>query len=99
MSKGKDTTIKELRREVEALRAQLKLNQKKVYDTNTSTEPKVHKLSQNVETSNYDINLILDDKYVKKQLTKTLVLTIFSFAVILSVYIYGVGSIIQMLYI
>jgi hypothetical protein len=106
MAKHKDQTIKELKREVEALRAQLKVAPKKeaAYQTmeNAGLIKQVRPTSashspQNEYSSSYNIDLLLDDNYIKTQLSKTIVLTAFSFAVILGVYFYGVDKILHAL--
>lgn len=102
MAKNKDQTIKELKREVEALRAQLKVAPKKetAYEIVSKGESGLTHITKNTkstesDTNNYNIDLILDDKYVKTQLTKTFILTAFSFAIIFTLYFYGVDKLLQ----
>lgn len=83
MAKAETKTTRELRREVEALRAQLKsgglVSTKKTQFTKTSEAEVSSKFST------------IDDKLIKKDFVKTIILSAFAFSIIIAIWIFKIN--------
>lgn len=102
--KRKEQEVKDLRREVEILRAQVKSlshnNETVFIPSNASSGSKGlsrHYSTANIEYSSQNLDILLDKTYIKSQLTKTIVLTIAAFAIIAGFYFMNFDNFIRLL--
>lgn len=92
---NKEQKIKELQREVEVLKLQLKSNATTNNKGSSSVTQNVNKTD--IAAQNAYISLLDDSSYLKKELFKTLAISATSFTIIAALYITGFEKVIQLI--